>query len=228
MRRMPSSSMRLPCSTDATPARTARLIASAPCAWAATFFPHIAASCTTALSSSCEYCGAPTDSSSDNTPALASTLIKSAPYLISQRILLRISSTPFTMPESCSNRGWGVARHRARRPQLLDALTLDQDGLVGEDRARASIDQAARLDEYGLRGGGGGRSLGRKPHSDGQRDRHRREQNAPGHEDLRSRSGGNDDQGSTAAWRCVTAFTTRCANTSAPAGPMRVASPFSS
>src|SRR5207245_2696444 len=82
MRRMPSSSMRLPCSTDATPARTARLIASAPCAWAATFFPHIAASCTTALSSSCEYCGAPTDSSSDNTPALASTLIKYGADLI--------------------------------------------------------------------------------------------------------------------------------------------------
>src|SRR3989441_6660795 len=37
MRRMPSSSIRLPCSTDATPARTARLIASAPWACAATF-----------------------------------------------------------------------------------------------------------------------------------------------------------------------------------------------
>ena len=82
---MPSSSIRLPCSIEATPARTARLIASAPWACAATLRPHIAASCTTAFISSCEYCGAPTDSSSDSTPALAITLIRSAPFLTSNR-----------------------------------------------------------------------------------------------------------------------------------------------
>src|SRR6266536_2389480 len=70
MRRIPSSSTRLPCSTDATPARTARLIASAPWACAATFFPHIAASSTTAFSSS-----------SDSTPALASYLDQVGPVL---------------------------------------------------------------------------------------------------------------------------------------------------
>src|SRR6266487_3055561 len=90
MRRMPSSSIKLPCSTEATPARTARLIASAPWACAATLRPHIAASSTIAFSSSCEYCGAPTDSSSESTPALASTLMRSAPYFTSKRIFSRI------------------------------------------------------------------------------------------------------------------------------------------
>src|SRR5206468_12703318 len=75
---------------------------------------------TTAFSSSCEYCGAPTDSSSDRTPALASTLIKSAPYLISQRILLRISSTPFAIPEACSNRRQGEKPFTSPCPPVAD------------------------------------------------------------------------------------------------------------
>ena len=51
--------MKLACSTDATPALIARLIASVPCACAATLRCHIAASSTTAFISSCENCGAP-------------------------------------------------------------------------------------------------------------------------------------------------------------------------
>ncbi len=89
---MPSSSIRLPCSIDATPARTARLIASAPWACAATLRPHMAASSTAAFISSCENCGAPADCSSDSTPALASSLITSAPFLTSNRTSFRISS----------------------------------------------------------------------------------------------------------------------------------------
>ena len=77
--RIPSSSMNDACSTEFTPARIARLMPSAPCACAATRRSHMCASWTTASSSSWEYWGAPSDSSSESTPAVASTLITSAP-----------------------------------------------------------------------------------------------------------------------------------------------------
>ena len=85
------------CSTEVTPALIARLMPSVPCACAATRFSHMCASSTSALSSSCENWGAPTDSSSDSTPAVAATLITSAPYLTSVRTSFRISSTPSAM-----------------------------------------------------------------------------------------------------------------------------------
>ena len=47
--RMPSSSIRLPCSIESTPARIAFLIPWAPCAWAATLRPSRCASSTIAL-----------------------------------------------------------------------------------------------------------------------------------------------------------------------------------
>src|SRR3989449_11552300 len=125
MRRMPSSSMRLPCSIEATPARVARLIASAPWACAATLRPHIAASSTTALSSSCEYCGAPTDSSSDKTPALASTLMRSAPYFTSNRIFSRIWLTPLAIPVKPSNRRYGDMPFTSPWPPVAERGIVD-------------------------------------------------------------------------------------------------------
>lgn len=95
----PASSMSPACSTEDTPARMARLMASAPWAWAATRRPHMAASTTTAFNSACEYCGAPTDSSSESTPAPATTLMRSAPYFTANRTFLRSSSTPSALPE---------------------------------------------------------------------------------------------------------------------------------
>ena len=76
---------------------------SVPWACAMTFRPHIAASSTAAFISSRVYCGAPTDSSSDSTPAVAMSLMTSAPFLISKRISLRMASTPSAMPEKRSN-----------------------------------------------------------------------------------------------------------------------------
>ena len=95
--------MKLACSTEATPALIARLIASVPWACAATLRPHKAASSTTTFISSCEYCGAPTDSSSESTPADAIILITSAPFFTSKRTSLRISATPSATPENVLN-----------------------------------------------------------------------------------------------------------------------------
>src|SRR2546425_13261681 len=74
-------------------------------------------------------------------------------------------------------------RPRPRRPELLDALTLDQDRLVGEDRAGASIHQATRLDQDGLGSGGGGRGPGREPPRGRPRAGDRRGPDAPGPDD---------------------------------------------
>src|SRR5258708_28329740 len=89
---MPSSSMKLECSTEVTPARMASLMPSVPWACAATRLPQTWASYTAAFISSSVYCGSPTDSSSESTPAVARILMTSAPYLTFSRTFLRISS----------------------------------------------------------------------------------------------------------------------------------------
>ena len=116
--RMPSSSIRLPCSIDATPAATARLIASVPCACAATLRPHIAASSQIAFISSREYCGAPTDSSSERTPADAIIFMTSAPYFTFWRTSLRTASTPSATPEKRSNFKYGEKPVRSPWPPV--------------------------------------------------------------------------------------------------------------
>src|SRR3546814_3693882 len=65
---------------------------SAPCACAATLRPQRCASSTIASISAWLYCGAPTESSSDNTPAVAPNLITVAPYLTCSRTFSRTAS----------------------------------------------------------------------------------------------------------------------------------------
>src|SRR5437773_1097732 len=150
--RTPSSSTSPPCSTDATPARAARLIASAPCACAATRRPHIAASVTTAFNSSCEYCGAPADSSSDSTPAPASTLIQSAPRLTFSLILFRSSSTPSAIPENPSTRRYGENPFRSPCPpvalsaSVATAMRGPSDGALVDRVAEGNVDEFHRTD----------------------------------------------------------------------------------
>src|SRR5258707_920521 len=106
--RAPSSSRNDPCSIEATPARTASLIPSVPCACAATFLSSLFASSTSAFNSSKLYCVAPTASPSDSTPPVAQVLITSAPYLICSRTAWRICSGPSATPSmgpSCKTPG---------------------------------------------------------------------------------------------------------------------------
>ena len=74
-----SSSISEPCSIERTPARTARLMPSAPCAWAATCVPAPSASSTAARSSSSVNSGMPGFVPLVSTAPVASTLMKSAP-----------------------------------------------------------------------------------------------------------------------------------------------------
>ena len=77
-----------------TPARSAALMPSAPCACEATNLPHRVASSTATASSASEYCCEPGGMPFDITAPVASTLMKSAPFLRFVRTTRRTSSTP--------------------------------------------------------------------------------------------------------------------------------------
>ena len=97
-----SSSISDPCSIDRTPARTARLIPSAPCACAATYVPDSAVSSTAARSSSSVNSGAPGFVPLVSTAPVAMILMKSAPYRRMFRTFERIWSTPEVTPNRSS------------------------------------------------------------------------------------------------------------------------------
>ena len=82
MRRMPSSSMKVPCSIEATPARIAALMPSAPWAWLHTRRPRCVASSTMRCNSSSENWRASSASPAESTPPEDMILITPAPCLI--------------------------------------------------------------------------------------------------------------------------------------------------
>ena len=95
---MPSSSMKLACSMESTPASNALRMPVAPCACEATLRPSACASSTSAFSSSSEYCGAPTSVPLDSTPPVEQVLMKSAPNFTSCRTFCRTAQGPSATP----------------------------------------------------------------------------------------------------------------------------------
>src|SRR5437868_9253358 len=75
---MPSSSRKIPCSIESTPARTASLIATVECAWVATFRPRRCASVIKACISAGLYCSRRGLSPFEKTPPEAQNLMQRA------------------------------------------------------------------------------------------------------------------------------------------------------
>ncbi len=98
-----------------------------------------------------------------------------------------------------------MAGDRLRGADLLDAIALDQDRLVREHRARAYGDEPPRAHQHARAGG---------------RVRLRSETASPEEADEEHHPGAPDHRAPPIV------FSTRCANTWAPAGAMSLASPL--
>src|SRR6266508_3066170 len=137
---MASSSTSEPCSMERAPARTARLMPSAPCACAATNVPYSAASSTAARISSSLNSGAPGAVPRVSTAPVAMTLMKSAPRWRISRTTRRISSTEFATPNRSSR---GTSRSGATGGMSPPPLE------IGDERSGAlhpRPDDIARVD----------------------------------------------------------------------------------